>query len=188
MATTRTGTETISNHKQEQLFQYIRLRSIFEELLDDSGVSKGGGIPDVLFAKGDFSEYPAHDLAGSSFGESRGVLDDVGGGEGADPLADQFLEGGDEGGVELGALVEGDEAVEGLALDGVRAGDDGGLGHARLLREHALHLGRGHEVPRHVQHVVDAPRHPQQPVLVASRSWTHKLYCLLPLLFVISGR
>ena len=65
------------------------------------------------------------------------------------------------------AFLERDERRDRLALDLVRAADDRGLGHLRMIDERALDLHRADPVARDVQHVVDAAEQPEVAVLVA---------------------
>ena len=49
-------------------------------------------------------------------------------------------------------------------LDGVCDRDDGGLSDVSVFHKHALNLGRGHQVPGAVQHVVNTTCHRGPPV------------------------
>ena len=69
--------------------------------------------------------------------------------------------------VPVDAFLHGDERGDRLALDLVRAADDGGLGHARMIDQRALDFHRADAVPGDVQHVVDAAEQPEVAVVVA---------------------
>jgi len=69
-------------------------------------------------------------------------------------------------------MFHGDEAVGALALDGVWMGDDSRLRYRRVLHQRRLNLRRGQQVPWHVHHVVNTPRHPDVPVSVNVATWS----------------
>lgn len=52
------------------------------------------------------------------------------------------------------------------ALDLVREADDGRLGDGRAGHKRTLHFGRTQPMPRHIDHIIHAPRDPNVVVLM----------------------
>jgi len=69
-------------------------------------------------------------------------------------------------------VLDGDEAVETFAFDGMWMSNDGSLGDQRMFNKHRLHVGRTQQVTGHVEHVVDTSRDPQITVAVTLGTYT----------------
>src|SRR5690606_7934368 len=141
---------------------------ILDQVFHHAGVGQGGDVADLVgFAFCDFPEDAAHDFARAGFGQGRGPVNHVRGGDGADLFADvlhenllQFV------GVDLVGL-ERDVGVDALALDLVGEADHGGLGDGRVRDEGAFDLGGAHAVAGDIDHVIHAAGDPVVAVLVA---------------------
>jgi hypothetical protein len=72
----------------------------------------------------------------------------------------------ERGSVRPRSLARDDERGDRLAPDRVRAGEDGRLGHARMLGEHRLDLGGRDVLPARDDHIALAAGHDQPAALV----------------------
>lgn len=129
----------------------------------------------ILLAGENLSQDTAHNLAGARLGQVRDDKDGLGGGKGADAFADLHDELLAQGVVDLVALLDGDECVDGLAGELVVDADDGSLGDGGVLDEGGLNLGGGEAVAGDVDDVVDAAADPVEALVVAGGTVTGKL-------------
>ncbi|CRJ89941.1 hypothetical protein BN1708_009310, partial [Verticillium longisporum] len=97
----------------------------------------------VLLAGEDLPQNAAHDLAGARLGQVGDDEDGLGGGKGADALADLHDELLAQGVAGAGGVLEGDKGVDGLAGELVGDADDGGLGDGVVLEQGGLDFGGG---------------------------------------------
>mmetsp|Transcript_64432 Transcript_64432/g.172548 ORF Transcript_64432/g.172548 Transcript_64432/m.172548 type:complete len:418 (-) Transcript_64432:908-2161(-) len=138
-----------------------------DEYLHDGGVGEGGHIAHLLgVARRDVAQDATHDLAAARLGQALREADHLRRGEGADAaphLLAQRRRNLLRGGV---AVLEHHEAVHRLPLDLVRHAHHGGLGHALVHPQRALHLGGADAVAGQVDHVVDPAREPEVALAV----------------------
>lgn len=148
--------------------------AVDEKLGDDPFVGQGGRVADVPVINGYFAQDAPHDFARAGFGQVRGVLDFVGGGERSYLVPDSLFQLLDEDVVEFVGFVHRHEAVEAFSFDWMRFRNHGGFCDRFVLRQCTFHLRCGHQMARNVEHVVDAARYPQIAVVVSPSAWKNQ--------------
>jgi hypothetical protein len=129
----------------------------------------------VLLAGQNLPQDPTHDLSTAGLGQVGNDDDRLGRREGTDALAhlqDQVLL---QLVVDLVAILDGDEGVDGLAGKVVSNTNDGGFGDGGVLDERGLDLSGGQTVTGDVDDVVDTSADPVVAVVVTSGSVTCEL-------------
>ena len=135
-----------------------------------SGVSKL-----VLLACQDLPQDATHDLAAPRLGQVGHDVHGLGGGEGADALADLDDEVLAQGVGGLVAVLDGHKRVDRLAGELVGNSDDGRLGHGGVLDQGGLDLGRRQSVATNVNDIVDPTADPVKALVISCSTITSEL-------------
>ena len=133
----------------------------------------------ILLASNDLPQNAAHDLARASLGKITDDVDGLGGSEGTDAAADLEDELLAESVVDLGALLDGNEGVDGLAGELVGNTDDSSLGDRVVLNQSSLNLGSAETVATNVDNVVDTAADPVEALVVAGSTVAREVVALV---------
>mmetsp|Transcript_12750 Transcript_12750/g.33259 ORF Transcript_12750/g.33259 Transcript_12750/m.33259 type:complete len:277 (-) Transcript_12750:1010-1840(-) len=153
-----------------------RVLHLGDEVRHDGRVGERRDVPELVrLAARDLAQDPAHDLATARLGQTVCADDGVGRRDAANLLSHSALEFLDQRIRLLEAISENAVGEDPNALDVVRHADNRRL-HARGVRDEGrLDLGGAKPMPRHVQHVVHAPRDPDVTVLVTTAAIASKV-------------
>jgi hypothetical protein len=138
----------------------------------------------VLLTSEDLAEDTPHDLPAAGLGQVGHDEDGLGGGEGADALADLHDEVLAQLVVDLVAVLDGHEGVDGLARQLVVDAHHGRLGHGLVLDQRRFDLRRGEPVAADVDDVVDSSADPVVALVITPGAVAGEL----PWLVGLSGR
>ena len=122
----------------------------------------------ILLPSQDLPQDPPHDLATPRLGQVRNNKDRFRRGEGTDALAHLLHQVAAQLVVNLVAVLDGDEGVDGLARELIRDADHGGFADGLVLDEGGFDLGGREAVAGDVDDVVDTPADPVVAFVVAA--------------------